>query len=121
MRSPFVPSLQQSRVDAGTAITWRFDRATVLSVQQGRVWITVDGDGSDWFLDVGMAMRVAPRLRLVLEAAGRPGEAAMVSVYAEAVPLVGAVQDLRRRLALQVETFGHGQECLKGGVAIQRP
>src|SRR5450830_1007032 len=110
MRSPFVPSLQQSRLDAGTAITWRFDRATVLSVQQGRVWITVDGEGIDWFIDVGMAMRVAPRQRVVLEAAGRPGEPALVSVYAEAVPLLGAVQALRRRLALQVEAFGQCQE-----------
>lgn len=121
MRSPFVPSLQQSRVDAGTALTWRFDRATVLSVQQGRVWITVDGDDSDWFLDVGMAMRIAPRQRLVLEAAGRPGDPAMVSVYAEAVPLVGAVQALRRRLAFQVEAVGPRQERLEGGMAVQRP
>jgi len=120
MRSSFVPGLQQSRLDAGTAITWRFDRATVLSVQQGRVWITVDGEGRDWFLDGGMAMRVAPRQRLVLEAAGRPDEPAVVVVYAEAVPLVGAVQTLRRRLALQVEALGQGQERLNRGVAIQR-
>lgn len=121
MRSPFVPGLQQSRLDAGTAITWRFDRATVLSVQQGRVWVTVDGEGCDWFLDVGMSMRIAPRRRLVLEAAGRAGEPALVSVYAEAVPMVGALQALRRRLSLQVEAFGQCQERLKGCVAVQGP
>lgn len=121
MRPPFVPGLQQSRLDAGTATTWRFDRATVLSVQQGRVWITVDGEASDWFLDVGMAMRVAARQRLVLEAAGRRGEAAMVAVYAEAVPLAGAVQTLGRRLASQVEALGQGQKRLKGSVTVQCP
>lgn len=121
MRSPFVPGLQQSRLDAGIAVTWRFDRATVLSVREGRVWVTVDGDSHDWFLDAGMAMRVAARQRMVLEAAGQAGEAAMLSVYAEAAPLAGALQTLRRRLAFQVEAFGQGRKSLPGGIAVQRP
>lgn len=121
MRSPLVPSLQQSRLAAGTAVSWRFDRATVVGVQQGRVWITLDGDAGDWFLDIGMAMRVPARQRMVLEAAGRPDEPALLSLHAEAVPLTGALQKLRRRLACKVEAFGQGQECLEGGVAIHRP
>ncbi|MCZ2497371.1 DUF2917 domain-containing protein [Xylophilus sp. Kf1] len=120
MRPSFVPSLQQSRLAGGRAATWRFDRTTVVSVQQGRVWITLDGEGVDWFLDAGMALRVPPRQRLVLEAAGPPGEAAVLVLYAEAVPLSGAMTSLRRWSAAQIEAWSQRQKSLQGGIAVLR-
>ena len=99
MSSPFLPGLQQSCLDAGLALRWRFDRATVVSVQRGRLWITLDGRADDWFLDAGMAIRVAPRQGMVLEAAGRPGEPVSLTVVAVPVPLVGLAGAIRRRWA----------------------
>ena len=99
MSSPFLPGLQQSCLCAGSALRWRFDRATVVSVQRGRLWITLDGRPDDWFLDPGMALRVAPRHGMVLEAAGRPGEPVVLTVAAEPVPLAGWPGGMRRRTA----------------------
>ncbi|QHI99615.1 DUF2917 domain-containing protein [Xylophilus rhododendri] len=100
MPSPFVPSPQQSTLPAGTAATWRFDRAVVLVVQRGRIWLTLERmpmeagtdpavpRGADWFLDAGALFRLPARQAVVLEASGRPGEAAVLSVHAEAVALL---------------------------------
>ncbi|WPB56332.1 DUF2917 domain-containing protein [Xylophilus sp. GOD-11R] len=95
MTPPFVPVLQTSTIVARTAATWCFDRATTLVVMRGRVWITIDGaanapdapSGGDWFLPAGAMLRLAPRQPMVIEAAGAPGEAAAVSLHADAVPL----------------------------------
>lgn len=100
MHSPFLPGLQQSSLDAGAAFRWRFDRATLVSVLRGRVWITLDGRLDDWFLDPGMAIRIAPRQGMVLEAAGRPGEAVVLTVAAEPVPLVDWLSGIRGRLEI---------------------
>lgn len=93
MTSPFVPNLQQSSIAPQSAVTWCFERNTVMVVQRGRVWVTLDNAalhdgeprGGDWFLDPGMTLRVAAGERVVLESVGPSGTPAVLGLYAEAV------------------------------------
>lgn len=93
MTPPFVLNLQQSSIAPRSAVTWCFERDTVLVVQHGRVWATLDNaalhDGEprsgDWFLDPGMTLRVAAGERIVLESVGPSGMPALLGLYAEVV------------------------------------
>ena len=87
--SPFVPGyrplrcpLGSHRLLSGQATSLRSDRATTLRVLSGRAWVTlgeadagVPGDSGDRFLEVGEALCVPARTRLVLEPFSEQGDA----------------------------------------------
>lgn len=65
-------------IEAGRAVSGIAGRAQTLRIRHGRVWLTVEGAGHDYWLSAGDSFAVAPG-RLVVVEADRDGSCVEVT------------------------------------------
>lgn len=58
-------------IHAGELVSWIPDNMLYLHVQTGLVWLTIAGDGQDYWLAAGAQMQLPAGRQIVMEAEGR--------------------------------------------------
>lgn len=80
-------------IAAGRTVSGKLEQARTIQVSGGRVWLTVEGDRNDYFLEAGQTFTLPAGRLLVMEA---DRHASLIETVGNAAPVTAA----RRRAAL---------------------